>query len=170
MKTGFKDENLRVKRVRCLSTNIVVEERWTRPNGELHNPDGPAEIDRDPVTGIETTIGYLIDNRMHRLNGEPAYANFDPKSGVCTFRVFCVDGQFSRSDGLPHAEWIDAETGNVYKAEYREFRPEWDQPKLHRLDGPALLTFDPTTGEATSASFYVDGKKQNQIPFPELNL
>ncbi|MEL7444252.1 MAG: hypothetical protein AAGK02_00370 [Pseudomonadota bacterium] len=160
-------EHYRVKKYRCPISGIVTLERWENTKGELHNPDGPALVARDQSSGHTTSIRYAIDGHYHRPNGEPAQLEFDPQSGACIHRSFFINGMPARPDGLPHIEWVDPDTSIVYQAEYWDDRPEWDRPKRHRTDGPALLTFNRVSGEESGAAFYVNGRKRANLPNPD---
>lgn len=171
---GLKDEHYRVQILRCPRSGIAAEERWETPDGRLHRLDGPALVTRDRVSGQTTSLLFLKNGEYHRSDGEPAHLEFDERSGVCVFRAFFVDGRSERPEGLPHVERIDPDTGVVYQAEYWARQPDWAAPRRHRSDGPAVITFDPVTGERTGEKFYLNGRKRRSPPDaeppPELDM
>lgn len=160
------DEHYRVRIVRCPESGIITEERWENHDRLHHRLDGPALINRDRFSGHVTSMLFLVNGEYHRADGEPAQLEFDETTGVCTVRAYFVDGRSWRPDGLPHVERIDPETGILWQAEYWDNRPEWDRPKRHRVDGPALITYDRLTGEQTDALYYVNGRKRASLPQP----
>ncbi|MEP4987075.1 MAG: hypothetical protein ABJV68_05205 [Paracoccaceae bacterium] len=159
-----------MRKLRCPLSGIIAEERWEAPDNKLHNPDGPALLERSLETGITTAIHFFIEGRHHRSAGQPAYLEFDEVSGACIYRAFFVDGQYARPEGMPHIEWIDSETGITYREEYKLKAQKWDHPKLHRQDGPALITYDRWTGRLTGKHNYIRGCKRLSVSSFSLNL
>lgn len=156
---GPVDEHYNVRLLRCPQTGIVVEEKWTTPNNKLHRLDGPALIKRDEESGGITHTSYYKNGKLTRDEGEPAYSEFDPHTGNCWYRVFSLDGIYFRPDNRPHVEFLDRITCHVHRAEY--CMKVDGKRVLHRIGGPALLTFNPETGRANGAWFYEYGRQKS---------
>lgn len=158
------DENYIVRTYRCPESGVVVSEQWGTSKFPRHRTGGPAVIDRDRDTGTETFIGYFENNLRHREGGLPSDQEFD-KEGNLIWQAFRVRGEYERENDLPHCEEFDPETGQCIRAEYRiknpHFRGLGKTSLLHRMNGPAVLTYDRLTGELTGATFYRSGRKQS---------
>lgn len=160
MNSGLKDENYKVRILRCPESGVVCSEEWETAGGVLHRLDGPAVVRRSPVSGLVTHIGYWVEGRAHRSDGEPAIEEFNGETGASVWRAFSVNGQYSRDNDRPHCEFVDKETGLINREEYRLWTGT--EAVLHRTTGPALLTYDPITGLLTGSHFYYKGRRRHQ--------
>ena len=163
---GLKDEQYRVRILRCPESGVIAEERWETPAGRLHRLEGPALLERDRKTGKVLGSYHCVHGLPHRSDGAPSTEEFDEVTGTCVYRAYRVEGVFSRPDDLPHAEWIDPSSGVVYRAEYYASLEIASKPLLHRESGPALVTFDRETGEQTGYAYYKHGQAysyQNEV-------
>jgi hypothetical protein len=68
-------------------------EKWWK-DGALDRADGPAVIERDPVTGIVTREDWWRDGSLHRTDG-PAIIERDPATGAVTWEEWWIEEDFA---------------------------------------------------------------------------
>lgn len=139
-------------------TKIVVYERYGLDGVCHHWDDKPAIVQRHS-NGVIAYERYVQDNKLHRAGGKPAYILYD-EQGRVKFREWAIEGQRFRPDDLPNAEFVNPESGVVYKAQYRVS----DTTRscgyhLHRENGPAAIHRDPHTGDLIRVSYYYNGAR-----------
>ena len=101
-----KIERYIVELDRDIETGVVVREQWLvavkvangMVDGGHHRLDGPADIWRDPSTGVTVLETWYKDGFRHREGG-PAQIAYDLDTGVVTSEVWMVEGRHHRLDG-----------------------------------------------------------------------
>ena len=159
MVVGVVKEKYSVEISRCPISGKIVSEYWRNAEGGLHRPDGPAVIETDRITGVVTEEQYYLNGEIHRPDGEPAMINYCHKTGNVLRKAWLENDILVRSGGLPTMEYFDGHTQKLVRAEYQISRGGSCKSRLHRLDGPAVITFDPVSGKQTGALFYKNGRK-----------
>ena len=79
--------------------------------------DGPADVDRDAVTGIATYEEWCKDGRSETAPTALRSSCATGSPGTVTCEEWCKDGQWHRADGPAYIE-RDAVTGTVTSEEW----------------------------------------------------
>ncbi len=101
------------------------------------------------------------DGTPHRVFG-PAVSEFDPVSGQLLKEIYYLRGEIHRREGNGPAvrEWSST-TGKLTYVEFSEYGEH------HRTDGePAIIYYNPHTGEVLDQEYYVSGEKRSSSPPP----
>lgn len=149
--SSVEEEEYRVFILRCPESRIIVEEAWKDQNAQLHRIDLPAVTHRSRQTGAVTREEFWFRGSIHRHN-QPAILGYN-ETGNCIFRAWREGGRHFRDGDLPTIEHLDADTGSVLRAEYKE------DGKLHRLTGPAVVIYDLASGQVTETEWHQQGRK-----------
>ncbi len=84
---NMRDEIYEVTITREVASGVAVSESWRNQAGRRHRPDGPAEIKRDPITGVITNEAWFQNGQSHRVDG-PAIITRHAKTGVTTYSAW----------------------------------------------------------------------------------
>ncbi len=89
-------------------------------DGKLHREGGePARILKDEETGVNLEMEWSENGIEHRIGG-PSYVCRDPNTGVLTGESWKVHGLYHRENG-PAVIERDGEDGRVMLTEYHHF-------------------------------------------------
>ncbi len=133
-----------------------MREMWfDSETGKLDRPNGPAITEHFETDGRSRRgETYYMQGVVMRSEDLPSTVVVDVKTGVQVFQEWSAkDGSVSRSGGKPAILTKDLETGVIIKEQY------WENGKPHRMDGPADIERDRSTGEVTNVRFFIRGKE-----------
>jgi len=81
------DEVYTVRIRRDAKTGVAIYETWNNTEGLHHRVDGPADIERDPVTAVITKEVWIRNGNADREDG-PAIIRRNAKTGAVTYSAW----------------------------------------------------------------------------------
>lgn len=140
------EEEYKVQVQRCPVTGNAIEENWYYLSGERGRRGAPARLVWDPYTqNLVASEFWDMGMLSSPLSGaHPAHTSFDALSGLPTCKVWMRHSQKHRIGDMPAVEFF--KDGRPIRHEF------WLEGQLFRNSGPAILNFDPMTGEVTSTA------------------
>lgn len=136
-------------------TGAILAERWRNRFGELERRgDLPAFIVYCPETGVPTYQRWHNGKGQHREGDKPSLVATDPGTGTTLSEQYTVLGHTQREGDRP--AYI-RRTSEGQLLEERYFR----NGRLHRDPsyGPAVVSYDQSTGRPTTIEFWIDGAR-----------
>lgn len=140
-------------------TGNLVREHWRNEEGNFDRPgDLPALIGYVPETGEVYFTEWQNGHGQHRDDDRPAVVEKDKSTGVEVEVQYWIMGHQHR-DGDQPAGISRTPDGRIRSLVY------WKHGRLDRDPnlGPAIIDYDPSTGEIIHQEFWVKGV---QMPDP----
>lgn len=81
-----------VTSVRDSATRVIVRETWRNVAGAMHREGGPADVERDPVSGSTVKETWCKDGWPHRDDG-PAIITWSLKTGKVNYSAWYRNGE-----------------------------------------------------------------------------